>query len=237
MGRYVVTRAEPGASATAARLAAMGHEPVLAPMLAIRTVPASRDLTGMAGVLFTSANGVRALVEDRPAPAITAWCVGEATAEEARAAGFARIEIAAGTVEALAHHVSLHATPGAGPLLHAAGADLAGDLAGLLRADGFAVETRTFYKAEEATCLPAALDALLAADSPGVDGVLFHSARAAAAFMTCVKAQESLARIAAFCMSDAVADSARRFVWRQVAVAAVPQEAALLALLPRETPH
>ncbi|WP_284222549.1 uroporphyrinogen-III synthase, partial [Brevundimonas denitrificans] len=82
--RVWVTRAEPGASRTADRLTARGFDPVIAPLLAIRPIPqAPPDLTGIAALAFTSANGVAAfgaLTPDRTRPVFT---VGDATAQAA----------------------------------------------------------------------------------------------------------------------------------------------------------
>lgn len=236
MGCYAVTRAEPGASATAARIEALGHTVVLAPMLSIEFLAVADAPDHLAGVLFTSANGVRAFARAHQQRDVPAYCVGDATAAAARAAGFLHTFSASGDVEALAAHVTTHATPRAGALLHAAGADLAGDLEGRLRQNGFTVETRTYYKAVESLALSPVLEAALTSSSPRMEGVLFHSARAAATFVRAIEkqmnAKESLARITAFCMSDAVADSARGAIWKQILVATEPQDAALLALLP-----
>ena len=72
----------------------------------------------------------------------------------------------------------------------------------------------------------------MSASPPRVDVVLFHSARAAAAFVQQVNPRERLARIDAVCLSDAVAEAARTARWRKVTVAGQPQEEALLLLLP-----
>ena len=54
-----VTRAQPGAAATAERLRAMGYEPLVAPLLEVRTLPGGPiDLTGVAALAFTSASGI-----------------------------------------------------------------------------------------------------------------------------------------------------------------------------------
>ena len=88
--RVWVTRAEPGASRTAARLGALGFEPVVAPLLTIRTLTPVIDLSGVAALAFTSVNGVTAfaaLNADRDKPV---FAVGDATAEAAREAEAAK---------------------------------------------------------------------------------------------------------------------------------------------------
>ena len=232
MARVLVTRAEPGASATAARLAALGHLPLLSPILTIEPVQADGLMTNVQAVLFTSSNGVRAFAAQTAAPGPPAYCVGDSTAEAARAAGFPAVRSADGDLAALVTLVTDSLDPNGGRLLHAAGADLAGDLAGALRAHGFEVEIRTYYRALTSESLPHVVEQALTESPPDLDAVLFHSARAAAAFVRQAKPQENLARIDALCLSEAVAEAARVARWRRVLVAEQPQEAALLLLLP-----
>jgi len=232
MARIVVTRAEPGASATAERLTALGHTALLAPMLTIAPIAVSAALDGFQAVVFTSSNGARAFATQTARRDLPVFCVGDATADAARAAGFSTIHSAGGDLVDLIALVAARADSAMGPMLHAAGADLAGDLAGALRTHGFAVEVRSYYKAVQSTSLPDVLDTALNESPPGLDAVLFHSARAAAAFVKQVKQRSALARIDAVCLSEPVADAARAAHWRSVTVAGQPQEEALLLLLP-----
>jgi uroporphyrinogen-III synthase len=142
------------------------------------------------------------------------------------------VRVAGGDVGALADFVAASARRDGGSLLHAAGADLAGDLKGALEARGFTVERRVFYRAVATEALPRNVDEALAADPPAIDIVLFHSARGAAAFARCAKQEARLDRITALCLSDAVATAARAREWRTVVAAQEPRENALLALVP-----
>ena len=64
--RIWITRAQPAADVTAERVRALGHEAMVAPLLAVRPVePEPIDLEGVAALAFTSANGVRAFAERR----------------------------------------------------------------------------------------------------------------------------------------------------------------------------
>lgn len=231
MARVLVTRAQPGASQTATRLRALGHEAIIAPLLTIEPVQANADVAGVQALLFTSANGVAAFSRATPDRALPAYCVGDATGEAARAEGFTDVRVAGGDVGALAAFVAASGRPDGGPLLHAAGADLAGDLKGALEAHGFTVDRRTFYRAAAAEALPVVVGAALAADPPGIDIVLFHSARAAQAFARCAKPEARLNRITALCLSDAVVAAAQARDWRAAVAAQEPREAALLALV------
>src|ERR1700760_3247119 len=84
-----ITRAQPGADATAERVRLMGHEPIIAPLLAVKLAPGvDVSLSGVAALAFTSANGVRAFADLSGERAIRVFAVGAATAEAAKAAGF-----------------------------------------------------------------------------------------------------------------------------------------------------
>src|SRR4051794_23634043 len=81
----LVTRPEPDASATARRVAALGWEPVVAPVLRIIGGAVSCR-TRFDAILVTSRNAIPALPEwYRHLPLLT---VGSATASRARDAGF-----------------------------------------------------------------------------------------------------------------------------------------------------
>ena len=101
-----ITRAQPGAGATAERVRALGHDALIAPLLAVRALPdVEVDLGGVAALAFTSANGVRAFADICAERAIRVFAVGAATAQAARASGFKLVLSADGNVEALAEGI------------------------------------------------------------------------------------------------------------------------------------
>ena len=112
--RILVTRPSPDGERTAEALTAMGHEALLAPMLEIRfETDVLIDLTGATALAFTSRNGVRAAHAHAAFDALSklkTYCVGEATAEEARASGFQSVVCADGDVAALS---ATQSAPGA----------------------------------------------------------------------------------------------------------------------------
>ena len=184
--RALVTRPRSEAAELAEALAARGIAAIVEPLLEIhyRGAPAP-DLAGVQAILCTSANGVRALARLSQARlanerAVPLFAVGDSSAARARADGFARVESAGGAVGDLARLVRERLDPTAGRLLHVAGSILAGDLAGMLRADGFAVERAVLYEARPAAGLGAACVRALAAGI--VDFALFFSPRTAAIF-------------------------------------------------------
>src|SRR5690349_9915206 len=151
-GGVLITRPEPGAAETARRVAALGWRPILAPALVLGPRPFAWPAAQ--ALLLTSRAAARALPpRDMPAP----WpvlAVGEATAAEARARGFARVAAAAGDAAALAEHAARTLDPAAGPLLLAVGEGYGAELAADLRARGFRVQRRVAYAARPAPALP-----------------------------------------------------------------------------------
>src|SRR5207302_9224425 len=139
--RALVTRPRAEAAALAEALRARGVEAIVEPLLEIRyrDGPAP-DLAGVQAVLCTSANGVRALARLSRERAVPLFAVGEASAARAREEGFARVESAGGNVDDLARLACERLRLEDGRLLHVAGSDVAGDLAGALRRAGFTVE-------------------------------------------------------------------------------------------------
>ena len=220
-----VTRAEPGAQATAGRLRAMGFDPVVAPLLAVRPVPGGPiDLNGVGALAFTSANGVAAFAARAAARALPAFAVGAATAAAAREAGFTQVTSAKGDVAALAPVIAARA-PFAGEVLHPGAVALAGDLVGALATLGVPARALAVYET-----VARAPDAATAPLIPRLAAVLLHSPRAArvlAAHLT----DHPAPNLFALCLSEAVAAPLRGSALAGVRAAPAPSEAALLALL------
>lgn len=216
-----ITRAEPGATATAQRVEAMGWTPVVAPLLEARPLPgAVLDLSGIAALAFSSAQGVRAfaaLTDIRP----PAFAVGDATAEAARAAGFEAVRSADGDVIALA---GLIADANPGPVLHAGALHPAGDLVGHLTARGLTARAVALY--ETVPTDPAPALARLA----DIHTVLVHSPRAGVLLADLLAARPA-PQISILALSEAVAAPLRAVKSAQLAVAPFPNEGSLLNLL------
>lgn len=232
--RLLLTRPREDSEALAALLAMRGHSALIEPLLEIAPKPdAPLDLSGVQAVLLTSANGARALAGRAEAVALPAYAVGAATAEAARQVGFAQVESADGDVHSLAALVAAKLKPADGALLHVCGQHVAGDLAGEL--SDFEVRRAVLYEARAIEALSDATQAALRAGE--VDGVLLFSPRTAATLARLAAAaglEQAFARVTAYCLSAAVAEAARPLPWRRVAVAARPEQAALLELLEGE---
>ena len=127
--RLLITRPQEDAIAIAKILRALGHTPIIAPLMEVqfREHP-GLTLEGVQAVLATSANGVRAIAQRASRRDVPVYAVGPQTAESARSAGFKKVLSAEGDSIALVEFVAEHADPGKGVLLHAAGTETAGRL-------------------------------------------------------------------------------------------------------------
>jgi uroporphyrinogen-III synthase len=226
--RIWITRAQPGAAATAERVRALGHEAVAAPLLEVRPRPdAAVDLAGVAALAFTSANGVRAFADLCGERALRVFAVGAATAQAARAAGFGSVLSADGDVEALAEGIAARRGELRGAVLHPGAAEPAGDLAGALGRHG--VEARRLVLYETVPVEAGTLDLAALGRS---DAVLLHSPRAAEVLARLLKAQPA-PQLRALGLSKAVVRPLGRTRLAERAFPPFPLEAALLNLIDR----
>jgi uroporphyrinogen-III synthase len=232
--RLLATRPIEDSERLAAKLRALGHEPIVAPIMEVQMLDGDPlALDGVQAILATSANGVRALSRRTPRRDTALFAVGPQTAETARAASFSNVVSADGDAAALAETVAAQLDPARGDLFHAAGAETAGRLRQRLEASGFTVVSEILYEARPVERLPpAAADALA---SGTLDGVLVFSPRSGKTFASLVSAaglSQHCARLDAYCISAAAAEGLAPLAFARVAVAAQPNEAAILALLP-----
>jgi uroporphyrinogen-III synthase len=242
--RALVTRPREDAAGISAALAARGFTAVLEPLLEIRFSPEAAALLPpllpeTQALLFTSANGARAFAAASRRRDLPVFAVGDASAAAARAAGFGRVESAAGDVRALATLVARQLDPAKGALLHAAASDVAGDLAGDLARSGFETRRLALYDAAPVRQLSDRTRQLIDRGEIGV--ALFFSPRSAASFVRLAGEAgllPSLARIGAVGLSAPVAAALGGAApgeapWRWIATAAAPNESSLLAALDR----
>lgn len=229
--RVLVTRPRDDGIETAALLKARGHEAILAPLLGVHYHDGhALHLDGVQALLFTSVNGVRAFARRSSLRDFPVFAVGAQTAQAARETGFAVVHNADGNVENLAEAVRVHAAPGGGILLHAAGAEAEGRLAALLAAAGFEIRTEVLYDVPAVAELPAgARDAIA---SGTADAVLLFSARSAQVFADCLaKAGLTADGLIAVCISEAAARPLAVLRFRDIRIAARPNQASLLDCL------
>ncbi len=233
--RVLVTRPEPGASRTARRLHSLGYEPVVVPLSRVETVPiAPPDPTAFDAIAVTSANALRAL-DPQIAQMVSQtrlFCVGKATAEEARQAGFGEIVTGAGTGAALATLVA-HTLPAGGKLLYLCGAPRDEDFEAALAEAGILVEPAEVYRMAE-TPITAAEETL--SGPAGIDAALVYSAEGArhlGALAATPTGRQLFANTRVLALSEKCAAAMDDTFASRLQVADMPDEDALFALLKR----
>ena len=227
----LVTRPEPGASATAARLQAIGFEPRVAPLLTITPLPAPLPPeTGLRAIVVASQHAVPPLPPSYFG--LPLFAVGDATGEVARRHGFVDVFSADGDAAALAALVQRCVKPGGLPLLLAAGLGQGHHLAGLFTVAGFTVDRREVYAATPVAALPEAARVMIGGYRHG--RVLLFS-RETALCLSRLAVETNLsagfATLDLAAISRPVAEAVGDLPWRSIRVAMTPTETAVLALL------
>lgn len=227
--RIAVTRPEEDSGPLQAKLEALGHSTVAAPLLTIapRGGVVIPDRHWQA-VVVTSANGIRALPEGALAKSLRMLTVGPQSLKAALAAGY-RAEAHGGDVHGLARFIRDHLCYEDGPILYLSGQETAGDLEGQLKAARFECVRVVLYDAVPSSTLGEAEAALSQGE---LDGVLLYSPRSAKIWRKLIEQGEftkESERLQHFCLSPNVAAVlAENWPTR---IAATPDEAAMLALL------
>ncbi|MGI6244827.1 MAG: uroporphyrinogen-III synthase [Pseudochelatococcus sp.] len=233
--RVLVLRPQAAGLRTAARLAALGHVPLAAPVMSIAATGAPPPAGPFDALAVTSAAALPALVQlpddMRDLPLLA---VGERTALLARADGFARVHAADGERHSLARLARrLFASAGGARLLLALGRDHKADTTELLRGAGVDPVEWIVYAAQAKPELPEA--ARRALSDGQVDAVLHYSRRSAAIAMDLVARAglwEAFAPLPHAVLSEDVAAPLHERGVARVLTADRPHEDALLALLP-----
>jgi uroporphyrinogen-III synthase len=224
--RVLVTRSEPGASETGERLRAASYLPLVEPVFAIEAIPA--EVPHFDALAFTSANGVRQFATLSPRRDDPVFCVGARTMGAAREAGFTNVTSADGDADAL-ETLMMRQLPRQSRLLHAGNEESRGDLAGRMRAKGYAASFLAIFRAVPAVAPGPALRAHLAGNQ-AFDAVLIHSPRGAAILAGFAAGSHAVLNVVA--ISDAAA-APLAMLARRTEIAAAPNEQALLSALSR----
>jgi uroporphyrinogen-III synthase len=231
--RMLVTRPEPDATDTAARLNALDIETTICPLLEFATLPTGLpQADGFAAVALTSGNALRALAERGEIARfrhLRAYAVGERTAGRARDAGFTDVVSADGAFADLVERLA-HANL-TGPVFYPAGRDQSGDLARSLAPYGVMVITAQVYAMNPVAGLPLGVREDLVEGRIGA--ALFYSRRTAEAFVDCAAGglgRDARTRLGVLCLSEAVAQPLIDAHFVRVGLADHPSEEAMMGL-------
>jgi uroporphyrinogen-III synthase len=229
--RVLVTRPEPGASETAARLRALGHEPLVLPLSETR--PLAVTAPDGSAIAITSANAVRhappSLLQSLAGK--PCFAVGKRTAKAANAAGFRDVRSADRDAAALAELV-LAQIPAGASLVYLCGRVRRPDFEAALRERGIRVIPVETYDTTRRDIDEETAARMLAGRA--ADAALVYSATAAEALAE-VAALPLAARLFSatrfFCLSERVAQALGPRLARRAVAAPEPTEAAMLSLV------
>ena len=233
MARLLILRAEEEARRSAASLAALGHDAVVAPIVTCMPTGQSIPAIDAVALIATSARAIRCLNAGDVAGLATVpfFAVGEATATAARTAGFREVIEGGGQAEALVETILRSVAP-PGPLLYLAGEPRWPTVEATLHAAGFSLAVQVLYRMLPMDALPESTCRALAENAP--DAVLHYSAETAALFVRLAR-RSALATEAArpvhLCLSQAIADAVAALPRVRTLVAERPLEAALFELI------
>jgi len=238
--RVIITRPYEDAVPLAEGIRQRGHEPVFAPLSHIRYQTPDAPPGQPGATIFTSKNAIRALESVEWASTLHclhAYCVGAATADAARQAGFLHVVAGGGTGAQLVEHIAYAHSPENGPLLYLTGEHLAFDIQEALTARGFTVWRQIVYRNMLAGTLPSPVSTGLRDGS--FDAIMFMSPRVAAQFVHLAQEagfSEEAARLRFFCLSDQIGAALKPLGAGQIAIARSPTQDALLDLLSPRNP-
>ena len=226
----LVTRPVDRAQATARLLRRSGFSAILAPALSVEPLdhPPPENWRDCAAVIATSPRAflapVPAALCERPL-----FAVGERTAAAARRAGFATVTVGPADGRALAAHLLAAAV--AGPFLYLAGEKRNPTLERRLAQAGRRIRVWARYRTMPRPAMPGHAYSRLAGG--GINGVLFYSARTAAAFRAWLDGAliSTLGRIQAWGLSERTLTPVRDLPWAACLAVEHPRENALLRAL------
>lgn len=218
----VITRPPPEAQrlAEALRLAGATFQAVFSPLFTVEPLGDVVTLQPGTEVIFTSVNGVRHARFSDEVVGRVAWCVGDATAQAAQAAGF-EPKSAAGTAKHLVDLILSHGSRS--DLLHIRGVHAHGNILHALTSNGLNVAQAVVY-----TQVPKALTAQARA--------LLSSGRPVILPVFSPKTAETLVQQGPFgaplvfvAISDMVADVLQNTAFESISVAGEPNLKAMVA--------
>ena len=227
MRRVLVTRPEPGASATAQALRSAGFDPVVLPLTGIRPLAVPETgLPAVDAIALTSANAVRYAPVSLLATirAIPLHAVGATSAQAARDAGFANVIAGPGDADGLATAMGETLAPGS-TVLYLCGKVRKPEFEQRLRSRGIRVIPIETYDTVPAEVTDGEVDKL---DSGRLFAALVHSAEALAARPAVARSFETT-RLGAISRRAAV--PAEAVFAGRIVVAREPTEAAMIEAL------
>jgi uroporphyrinogen-III synthase len=229
--KMLVTRPEPDAQGTVARLNAVGISAIAAPLMVRKTLtPSLPQADGFNAMVLTSANALRALADRGVLEQyrhLPVFAVGDRTAREASQAGFLKVSSAAGALQDLINAMAISGMRG--PIFYPTGKHQSGDLAKALAPFGIMVVTAKVYDMVAVEALP---DAILADLGGEIRAALAYSRRSAEIFADLASnlPRERRNKLALLCLSETVAEPLLEARFSRISLADHPDEDAMISL-------
>lgn len=206
-----ITRTCPAADESAEVWRAAGFEPLVSPLLDIQAVPhdpfSADDI-----LIFTSKNGIDHAVCSRQ----RAICVGDATAQHARKAGFTDVVSVDGTSANITDWVRANLKRSQS-VTHVSGWHVRGSIVEDLQEDGYAAARVKVYRSRPRPIWPETPASFVALYSPLAARVFADLAKGSA-----------LSGLSAICISQATANELTGLSLKSVRIAARPREDELI---------
>lgn len=211
MTKIWITRTRPAADESAEAWRKAGFDPIVEPLLAI--TPVDHDpLPRETATIFTSKNGV----DHVDCAGQRAICVGDATAEHARKAGFSDVISVNGTSKDVTRWV-LANCPVSQPLCHVSGWHVRGTIVEDLSQAGYDAKRVKVYRSIPRPVWPEIQASLVALYSPLAAQVFARLCGGA-----------SLSGLSAICISQATADELEGLNLKSIHIANRPREDELI---------
>ncbi len=227
--RVWITRAQPGADRTAERLGDLGYVPIIAPLLAVEVISgavARIDLTNIAAIAFTSANGVTAFAAQTSGlRQLPVFAVGQTTAQAAAQSGFEDVRCANGDAAILARLIADAGLPSTACVLAPRAEHPAADLSALLEGVVGVLPVAVYRTVDTEVSPPDVFEV-----------VLIHSPRAAQRLARMI-VPEQARRCRVVAISDAAVHPVAHLNWAQMQVADAPTGESVLTALGKPGPR
>jgi uroporphyrinogen-III synthase len=192
--------------------------PVFSPLIEIRPLDVAPDLSGVGALVFTSANAVAVASELIRRRDLVCYCVGPATTEAARGAGWHATQSGDTAQQLIANLTRIRPDV---QLLHLRGVHARGDIAENLSRAGVSCDEKAIYD-QSLLPLSDAAAGVLAGPAPVL--APFFSPRTARQFAETANPRAPLWLTA---LSSAVAEPLKTLPFQDLAVAAAPNNAAM----------
>lgn len=212
----VITRPSSDAREYAIELEDEGISALVEPMLDIQnTAFEMPDISRYQGLIFTSANAVRAYIDQGGALAMPVFCVGGHTTLQCRGAGAQNVHDADGDAQDLVDLIVSKTKDKTPPFLHIRGEHVARPIDDMLAEHGIRVAALVVYQAVQVDHFSQPfLNALSARE---IQAITFFSKRTAQAFLELITQYDladQLSEIKALSISDSVLEYTQSHQWQ-----------------------